>query len=264
MWTLFRIALYPVKSLDPVFVEQAEVLPGGGLAWDRQYALFDADGKVINAKKQATIQQIRARFDLAGQTITVSAPDHDLAAEQFVLSENQPGLEAWFSDYFDQRVTLKSNTSTGFPDDLEASGPTIISTQTYEELARWFPGISVDELRLRFRANLEFAGDLPFCEDRLYNPLDPPVLFRAGAVTFAGSNPCKRCVVPSRVPTTGQTDAQFMKTFIRKREETFPSWGVLSLFRNMYRLAVNTRLHELPEGQPPRIQCGDTLEILSR
>ena len=154
MWTLSRIALYPVKSLDPVFVEQAEVLPGGGLAWDRQFALFDANGQVINAKKQAPIQQIRASYDLAGQTITVSAPDRDLAAAQFALSENQPGLAAWFSDYFDQRVTLKENRTTGFPDDLEASGPTIISTQTYEEVARWFPGITVDELRLRFRANL--------------------------------------------------------------------------------------------------------------
>lgn len=263
MWTLSRITLFPIKSLDPLFVDEAEVLPGGGLKWDRQFALFDADGQVINAKKRASIQQIRTTYDLKQQTVTLSAPHIELGPESFQLSENQPQLATWFSDFFRQRVTLKENTSTGFPDDLDAPGPTMISTQTYDEVARWFPEISVEELRLRFRANLEFTGDLPFCEDRLYNPFDPPVLFRLGSVTLAGSNPCKRCVVPSRNPTTGETDTRFMKTFIRKREETFPYWGELSLFRNMYRLAVNTRLSRLPEGQPARIQCGDTIEILS-
>lgn len=262
MWTLSRIALFPIKSLDPLFVDQAEVLPGGGLKWDRQFALFDADGQVINAKKRASIHQIRSTYDLAQQTVTLSSPHLEMGPESFHLLENQPQLETWFSNFFRQRVTLKENTSTGFPDDLEAAGPTIISTQTYEEVARWFPGVSVEELRQRFRANLEFAGDLPFCEDRLYSPVDPPVMFRLGEVTFAGSNPCKRCVVPSRVPITGQTDPQFMKTFILKREETFPPWGALSLFRNMYRLAVNTRLHRLSDGQSTRIQCGDALEIL--
>jgi uncharacterized protein YcbX len=263
MWTLSHIALFPVKSLDPLFVDAAEVLPGGGLKWDRQFALFDAGGKVINAKKHASIHQIRATFDLDQQTITVSTPDLEASPERFELREHQPQLESWFSDFFQQPVNLQENKSTGFPDDLEAPGPTIISTQTYEEVARWFPGITMEELRLRFRANLEITGDLPFCEDRLYNPLDPPVRFRVGDVTLAGSNPCKRCVVPSRVPTTGQTDAQFMKTFIRKREETFPSWGELSLFRNMYRLAVNTRLSGLPENGPGLIRYGDEVEILS-
>ncbi|QDV18724.1 hypothetical protein Pan153_33840 [Gimesia panareensis] len=263
MWTLSRIALFPIKSLDPLFVDQATVLRGGGLKWDRQFALFDADGQVINAKKRASIHQIRSTYDLEQQTVTLSSPHLEMSPESFQLSENQPQLETWFSDFFRQPVSLKENTSTGFPDDLEAAGPTVISTQTYEEVARWFPGISVEELRQRFRANIEFTGDLPFCEDRLYAPVDPPVLFRLGEVTFAGSNPCKRCVVPSRVPSTGQTDPQFMKTFIQKREETFPSWGALSLFRNMYRLSVNTRLHRLPEGQAARIQCGAPLEILS-
>lgn len=263
MWTLSRIALYPIKSLDPVFVEQAEILPGGALSGDRQFALFDQSENVINAKKYPAIHRIRSVFDLAQQSVTLSAPETSPTTLPFHLIEPKTELENWFSEYFNQRVTLKKNTVSGFPDDLEAPGPTIISTQTYAELSRWFPEITVDELRLRFRANLEFTGDLPFCEDRLYPATETPVLFQIGPVTFAGSNPCKRCVVPSRNPVTGDTDAKFMKEFIRKRKETFPAWAPLELFQNMYRLAVNTRLSKLPDETFSSIQVGAPVSILA-
>jgi uncharacterized protein len=263
MWTLTRIALFPVKSLDPVFVDQAEVLPGGALSGDRQFALFDQTNHVINAKKYPEIHKIRAVYDLAHRTVTLSTPETSSETNRFHLIEQTAELETWFSDYFNQPASLKENIETGFPDDLAASGPTIISTQTYEELSRWFPEISVDELRLRFRANLELAGDLPFCEDRLYSATEPPVLFQIGSVIFAGSNPCKRCVVPSRSPFTGDTNPEFMKTFIQERKATFPEWAPVALFQNMYRLAVNTRLHQLTDSHSPQLRIGDPVSILA-
>lgn len=263
MWTLSSIAVYPVKSLDPIYVDQADLLPSGALACDRQFALFDESGKLINGKQYPTIHQIRAKFDLAEQSVLLSAPQQSSEPVRFQLAAEQRDLETWFSDYFQTRVYIQENRETGFPDDLAASGPTIISTQTYEELSRWFPEISVEELRLRFRANLELTGDLPFCEDRLYSAEEPPVQFQVGSVTFEGSNPCKRCVVPSRSPYSGDTDPQFMKTFIQKRQETFPTWGDLSLFKNMYRLAVNTRLTASNKAVSLRLHVGDSLNILN-
>ncbi|WP_417383239.1 MOSC domain-containing protein [Gimesia sp.] len=262
MWTLSSISVYPVKSLDPVCVDQAALLPSGALTGDRQFALFDESGKVINGKQYPAIHQIRAEFDLAEQSVQLSVPQQSIKSVRFPLVASQPELESWFSDYFQTRVHIQENRETGFPDDLAASGPTIISTQTYEELARWFPEISIEELRLRFRANLEFTGDLPFCEDRLYAAEEPSVQFQIGTVTFTGSNPCKRCVVPSRSPWSGDTDPQFMKTFIRKRQETFPAWGDRSLFQNMYRLAVNTRLAGTENDVSLRLHVGDPLKIL--
>lgn len=263
MWTLSRIAAYPIKSLDPIYVDQAEVLPQGALLGDRQYALFDHSDNVINGKKYPEIHQIRSVFDLSQQTVSISTPDTSKEPVLFHLTENRIELEAWFSNYFNQVVTLKENKITGFPDDLTASGPTIVSTQTYEELSRWFPEISIDELRLRFRANLEFEGDLPFCEDRLYSEVEPPISFQVGSVIFEGSNPCKRCVVPSRSPFTGETNSAFMKTFIQKRKETFPAWAPLSLFKNMYRLTVNTRLSNRSNGNSLDIKIGDQVSILA-
>lgn len=263
MWKLTQIAVYPIKSLDPVWVEQAEVLPSGALSGDRQFALYDQKDKIINAKKFPTIQQIRAEFDLTQQAVMLSTSAPEENRQSFHLVEQIRELENWFSDYFNQPVSLKENLTTGFPDDLEASGPTMISTQTYQELNRWFPEISVEELRLRFRANLEFDGDTPFCEDRLYSADSPPVLFQTGSVIWSGSNPCKRCVVPSRNPWTAETDNEFMKTFIQKRKATFPEWAPLELFQNMYRLAVNTHLHQLPAPDVCRIKVGDSLTILN-
>ncbi|QDT91839.1 MOSC domain-containing protein [Gimesia algae] len=261
MWTLSSIAVYPVKSLDPVYVDQADLLPCGALAGDRQFALFDESEKLINGKQYPAIHQIRAEFDLGEQAVTLSVPQQSTKSVRFPLAVDQPELEDWLSDHLQTRVRIHENRETGFPDDPVASGPTIISTQTYEELSRWFPNISVDEMRLRFRANLEFAGDLPFCEDRLYSAEDPPVQFQIGSVTFDGSNPCKRCVVPSRSPWSGDGDTQFMKTFIQKRQETFPTWGDRSLFQNMYRLAVNTRLATSAEDVSLRLHVGDSLKL---
>ncbi|WP_417377853.1 MOSC domain-containing protein [Gimesia sp.] len=262
MWTLSSIAVYPVKSLDPVYVDQSDLLPCGALTSDRQFALFDQSGKLINGKQYPAIQQIRAKFDLAAQSVTLSVPHQSTESVHFALAADQRELADWLSDQLKTRVHIQENCETGFPDDPVASGPTIISTQTYEELARWYPTISVEELRLRFRANLEFDGDLPFCEDRLYSAEDPPVQFQIGSVTFDGSNPCKRCVVPSRSPYSGDGDPQFMKTFIRKRAETFPAWGNRSLFQNMYRLAVNTRLPSSSKDVSLRLHVGDSLKIL--
>ncbi|MFK7778970.1 MAG: MOSC N-terminal beta barrel domain-containing protein [Gimesia sp.] len=262
MWTLSRIALFPIKSLDPIYVNQASILPKGALEWDRRFALFDHKGNVINAKKYPTIHNILATYDLSQQTVALTTPRSSTETHQFHMTEGRTELEAWFSEYFDQRVNLKENNESGFPDDLVASGPTIISTQTYEELSRWFPDISIEELRLRFRANLEFEGDAPFCEDRLYSESEPPVLFQIGPLTLEGSNPCKRCVVPSRSPISGETNPEFMKAFIRNRKATFPAWAPLSLFQNMYRLAVNTRLPQQSVNLSTSIKIGDVINTV--
>jgi len=118
--------------------------------------------------------------DLSQQTVSLTTPQTSTEANRFDLSETPTELEAWFSEYFNQRVTLKENKESGFPDDLEAAGPTIISTQTYEELSRWFPKISVEELRLRFRANLEIAGDAPFVKTVSTQQQNHQFYFRSG------------------------------------------------------------------------------------
>jgi uncharacterized protein len=150
--------------------------------------------------------------------------------------------EAWLSGHFGFSVRLVFNPQLGFPDDTDAPGPTVISTASLEEVANW-TGISVESCRLRFRANVELEGCPAFWEDRLYgaNP-GAEVSFNIGAVRVRGSNPCQRCIVPTRDAQTGLQTPGFQKVFAEKRAATLPDWAAHERFNHFYRLAVNTRI----------------------
>jgi len=111
-----------------------------------------------------------------------------------------------------------------------------------ETVATWFPGWSLEEVRLRFRANLEISGVPPFWEDRLYAAEGNGVRFRIGEALLEGVNPCQRCVVPTRDPETGAITEGLSRRFSEFRRETLPNWASRDRFDHFYRLTTNTRL----------------------
>lgn len=236
---LERITVYPIKSLDGVTIEQARVLPSGALEHDRRYALQDAAGNFINGKRQARVHLLRASFDLASATVAL---DGDGRAGRFRLGEDRQNLEGFLTPFFAEPVAFVENDQGGFPDDLDAPGPTVVSTATLAEVASWFPGLDIDEVRRRFRANLEIGGTVPFWEDRLVGELGSVVRFRMGEVWFDGVNPCQRCPVPTRDSHSGEANGGFAREFALRRRATLPSWAPASRFDHFYRLTVNTRL----------------------
>ena len=245
---LARICVYPIKSLAPVSPPQALVLAGGALEHDREWAFFTEDGKFLNGKRSAKIHGLRSVFDLDAGALCLEAAETGCAG-RFRLPDDIPALEAWGSAYFGQPVFFRQNAQSGFPDDLNASGPTVISTATLDLVASWFPGLSVESARVRFRANLEIGGVPPFWEDRLFGEPDTLTPFQIGDVQFHGVNPCQRCVVPPRDPETGEMTADFSAVFRAKREETLPPWAARTRFNHFYRLAVNTRVPESEAGK---------------
>ena len=256
---LSRIDLYPIKALDGVNVSQATVLKSGALMRDREYAFFDDKGHFINGKRNAKVHRLRSALEDDFKTLSLRIQNTDQQAV-FDLDKNRTALETWLSDYFGLTVRLQQNTIMGFPDDTDSPGPTVISTATLETIAAWFPGLSLEEVRKRFRTNLEIDGAPPFWEDRLFAEADQTVQFQIGEVTLAGVNPCRRCVVPTRDPQTGEAIPNFQKTFIRQRSDTLPDWTVRSRFKHYYRLAVNTRL---PESQAGKIlSVGDKVGLM--
>src|SRR4029079_14548107 len=116
-------------------------------------------------------------------------------ARTFHIDRDRSSLEDCFSARFDMPVTIAENAEAGFPDDPETPGPTFVSTATLECVASWFR-LPLDEVRRRFRANLEIDGGEPFWEDRLFAAVGNVVRFSVGNVSFEGTNPCARCVVP--------------------------------------------------------------------
>jgi len=259
MATVAKITIYPIKSLDGVEVSQIEVSPGGSLVGDREFALFDGDDRLVNGKRTAKVHQLRSRFDLDDRLVNLRV-EGSKEETQFHLDGDRADLDTWLSDYFGYPVCLKQNTVGGFPDDSRAFGPTIISTATLETASSWYHNIDADQMRSRLRANIEIDGVPAFWEDNLFAETDKEVRFTIGDVTFLGTNPCSRCVVPTRNPKTGESVDRFSKIFAIQRQTLLPKWTAPSRFNHYYRLATNTKI--LPTEAGKVLQLGDPVKIL--
>jgi MOSC domain-containing protein len=223
----------------------AALLASGALEHDRRFALLGEDGQFINGKRFEALHRLRTSIDLADRSVTLNTDDGrtDPDATTFHLDADRPALEAWLQNYLclNEAARLAENSEAGFPDDVEANGPTIVGTATLEAVAEWFPQLSLAEVRRRFRANLEIGGVAPFWEDRLYAAAGQVVRFQLGEAVLDGVNPCQRCVVPSHDALTGKITPQFAKQFSVHRQRSLPAWAAASRFDHYYRLAVNTR-----------------------
>ena len=269
---LAQIFLHPIKALDPVSVTEARIGPSGGLDLDRAWALYSADGRWVNGKRTAAMHLIRAGYSSDVSRVTLTVPDdrRNIPAMTFAFPGDREGAAEWFSMYFEQAIHVRY-AREGFPDDDLASGPTIISTASLEAVCRWFPGMTLEEARRRFRSTLEidaapsFAKEsdgstsvpekLPaFWEDQLFAESERSVVrFKIGEVAFEGSNPCARCPVPSRDSQTGIAENGFQKCFTDFRRANLPAWAPADRFDHVYRLATNTRV--------PSTECGKLLRV---
>jgi uncharacterized protein len=251
---LAAIWIYPIKALDGLAISTARMTPSGSLEGDRRFAMFDAEGKVVNGKRDPGVHLLRCGFDDDLSTVTVNT-------KPFSLRGDLKPLEARLSDHFGQVVVFAENREAGFPDDTDSPGPTVISQATLEKVASWFPGLTAAEMRARVRPNLVVGGVPTFWEDRLFAMDGQTVPFRIGDVLVHGVNPCQRCAVPPRNPLTGESIPGFQKTFAERRERTLPAWAERSRFNHFYRLAVNTRIPESETGK--MIKVNDPVEVMA-
>ena len=301
MPTLERITVYPVKSLDGVDLPEARVLSSGGLEHDRRWQLTDMEGRVLNAKRSSLLHAIRAEFDLeGGHAIHLAIDQAAIAARaipgidrlaslgpgSFPLLPGPEGPCGWFAEVFGQKVLLVERAEGGFPDDRDASGPTLVSTASLEAVAGWF-SLPLDECRRRFRANLEITGCEAFWEDSLASPARPdlapsfgdlpadlpadpyadlpppePRSFSIGDVQFRAANVCRRCVVPSRDSRTGAVTEQFRDVFEAWRGRTLPDGVDATAWNHVYRLSVNTRF-DVPQSSPLSVRVSVPLLVAS-
>lgn len=251
-----RLTVYPIKSMDGVDVDSAEISPGGALRNDRRFALRNEEGRFINGKKYPLIHKLRASFNEDISTVTFSSAEF-ASSPVFELAPSNKLLSEWLNDYFSLKVTFIENNESGFPDDLNAYGPTITSISSYEMVKEWFGFKSIDEVHRRFRANIVLTGCTPFWEDILFGSEREEKEFTIGAVTFFGVNPCNRCPVPTRDPDSGEPVREFQKIFSIKRKEYFPPDIDPARFDHYYKFAVNTRIPLSQAGKS--LRTGDSV-----
>ncbi|BAZ45672.1 MOSC domain-containing protein [Chondrocystis sp. NIES-4102] len=254
-----KLFIYPIKSLDWVDCDRVTILKSGALQGDRTWAIVDAAGNFVNAKRHVKIHGLLSQFDLVANTVSLQIKGTS-NLETFNLDTEQTAICTWLEKYFGFPLRLQQDLTMGFPDDTISPGATIISTATLEAIASWYPELDIESIRRRFRANIEIAGVPAFWEDQLFSTAKETVKFKIGAVEFMGVNPCQRCIVVSRDPDTGEVYPQFQKIFTTQRRENLPQWTVKERFNHFYCLAVNTKLS--PTQADKVIEIGDPVEIL--
>ncbi len=251
---LARILIYPFKGLDPVELSETTISKKGSLKHDREFVLFDEAGNIVSCKRDKKLHRVRSFVDLERESISLS---YEGKSWSFGFSELN-AIGELFSEILGYKVSVKRFSEGGLPDDREAHGPTLVSTATLKEVARWF-SLPLEEVRRRFRTNLEIDGVPPFWEDRLVGA-DSGKKFSIGDALFIGARISKRCPVPTRNPFTGQELKGFVKTFVEKRKETLPMWSPREGFSDTYyRLCINTAVPEGQEGK--KLKVGDLLEL---
>ncbi len=242
MAKLSKILIFPIKSLDPIALNEVKITSGGSLKGDREFAIFDKNGKYINAKRNPKIHLIRASYNLGDRQVNLQIQNQN-EVFSFHLDRDRELLINWLSEFFGQSIEIRQNTTNGFPDDPEAWGATIISQSSFETIQSWFENnISLEQIRYRFRTNLEIIDTEPFWEDYLFAKSGETVPFKIGDVHFLGTNPCQRCTVPTRDPFTGEVYPNFQKVFTQMREATLSLDVERSRFNHFYRFALNTRI----------------------
>lgn len=255
--TISQIRIYPVKSLDPVSLTEAEV-GFHCLKHDREFAMLADDGRFVNGKRTGQVNLLKAAYDLEGQIIRLSHRDGTAIGEFHLLRQSKE-LEKTLGDFFGYRVHLLHRTKGELMDIPDVSSVTILGEGSLQSLHQSFPHLDFENLRLRFRATIEISGVPAYWEENLFGQPGTGIQFQAGEVTMIGISPRARCNVPPRDPMTGEPDKTFIKTMMKSRSATLPTDSLLPVYGSLYQLSVNVYLPESEQGK--FLRKGDEIRI---
>lgn len=256
---LQKITIYPIKGLCSQSLPEAVISEGGCLLHDREFAMFDANGKYVNGKANPRVHFLHSSVDFERKKMAFKMQSESLWKE-FNFENELPEIESYLSTYFKEPINLVRNKTGRFLDVPDKGGVTVVSSESLQLASTWFPSLSLEETRRRFRVTLEFDGVSAFWEDRLFSSVGKSVEFKVGEVSVIGMSPCARCVVPSRNPDTAEVLTGFQKTFSEKRNSSQPLGSTLNEYGHHYHLAVNCFIPTSEVGKKMRV--GDELLII--
>jgi len=256
-----RITIYPVKSLDGISLQRAQIGAGGCLVHDREYAIIDSNGKFVNGKSNARVHLLRSTIDFENGVISLRH-ETETNWNHFHLKNDKAALDEFLSAFFEMPVALYQNTQGEFLDIPVKSGVTVLSTASLQTVCTWFNNMAIKETRKRFRATIEITAVPAFWEDRLFFEEGTAIEFNIGDVVFQGISPRARCVVPTRHPETGEMIHGFQKLFAQQRTANLPPWSTLDDYNHGYLLFVGCYIPPSEFGKWNGV--GDELKITGK
>lgn len=256
-----RITIYPVKSLDGMCLQKAQIGNGGSLVHDREYAIISSNGKFVKGKNNDLVYLLRSEIDFENEFISFRH-QADETWNRFHLHNDKAAIDEYLSVFFKMPVTLARNTDGKFLDIPVQSGVTVLSNASLQTVGNWFNNMDIAETRKRFRATIELTGVPSFWEDRLFFNEEAGIEFFIGDVQLLGMSPRARCVVPTRHPETGEAIHGFQKKFANQRNADLPSWSTLDNYNHAYYLSVDCYIPPSESGK--WISVGDEVKIIGK
>lgn len=258
--TISRIRIYPIKALDPVELQEAEV-GVHSLRYDREFAMITQDQRFMNGKRSGRVNELKATYDLLNDLVYLT-PRAGGSVESFHLFNDKRKLEYYLEAFFGEPLSLIHGKQGQLMDIPIASSATILSEASLQLLQREFSEHTLEDVRLRFRATIELAGVEPYWEENLVGEPGVGMRIQIGDVDMICVSPRSRCNVPPRDPLTGITDKMFVKRMLKIREVTLPENSHVPEYGNLYHLSINTYIPENQKGKWLRL--GDELKIGER
>jgi uncharacterized protein len=244
--TVSQLAIAPVKGMR--LQRCAEVQLGcHGVAGDREFLVVDDDCKLLLTARNPGLVRIEPSWEPAGNLLALRFPDGSVvqdvpepgpaAVTRMYDGREIPGwvipgpLSAALSGYLGRAVHLFKRAADHLgSDDCPV---TLMSEASLHALAAEFSGTAPDPRR--FRMTITITGADPWAEHSWSGQQ-----VNIGDVTLRILAPVPRCVVTTRNPESGATDARILHALAKLRGKNDITFGVWC-----------------ESIQPGRIQVGD-------
>lgn len=222
-----RISVAPVKALGLVHPEEVDLEPHG-VRGNRRFWMIDADGRLVNNKRNGPMVRIRPDWDEETRHLALTFPDGSRVEGEIELGEladvpmyDHPHAsrrvrgpwERALSEFIGEPITLLYAEQHAVDRGYRGGTVSLVSRASLERLGEAAGAGGALDGR-RFRMLFEIDGVPAHAEDDWLG-----TQVRVGEATLALNGDVGRCVVTSQNPDTGITDVDTLRTLAGYRRE---------------------------------------------
>jgi uncharacterized protein len=230
--TVSQLAIAPVKGMRLQYTSEVQ-LGHDGVVGDREFLIIGEDGKLLLTSRTPALLQIEPTWDRARNVLTLGFPDGDVVEET-----PQPGAPATTRTYDGREIPgwiipgpagAALSGYLGRPVHLFKRAPehighddqpvTLMSEASLQALAPEFDGTAPDPRR--FRMTITITGTDAWAEHAWREQK-----VAIGEAILRVIAPVPRCVITTRNPESGATDARILHALARLRGKNDITFGV--------------------------------------
>jgi uncharacterized protein YcbX len=230
--TVSQLAIAPVKGMR-LQRSTAVQLGHHGVSGDREFFIVDAEGKLLTTARNPSLLRIEPSWEPARNLLALRFPDGSVVQDapgpggaaviRLYNGRKIPGrvipgpLSAALSGYLGRPAHLvKRDAGHLGCDDRPV---TLMSEASLHALAAEFNGAAPDPRR--FRMTITVTGTAPWAE-HIWSGQQVSI----GDITLRVLAPVPRCVVTTRNPESGATDARILHALAKLRGKDDITFGV--------------------------------------